>query len=196
MLYSVGRSLFRFLFLVFCRWEVRGRENLPEEGPVIVFANHTSWWDPIAVCCALNRRVHFMAKKELFANRLLGAVLKRVGAFPVNRGVADRSALRTSLKLLQEGKIIGIFPEGSRSRSGELQDPLGGVAFIALKSGAPVCPIALQGTGEIFRKGLFQRVQVIIGKPFVLERQDKFELQDLAKDMMKKIQELIEFQNS
>ena len=164
MLYLLGKALFWLLFSLAYRWEVRGREHVPAEGPLLVVANHFSWLDPPLVGTVLPRKVHFMAKQELFRNPLVARILRRLGAFPVRRGQPDRWALRHALQLLQEGRVVAMFPEGTRSRG-----PLGpfepGAALVALKSGAPVLPVAIAGP---YRLG--GRVRVRIGPPLRWER--------------------------
>lgn len=190
MFYRFARGLFRFLFVVFCRWEVEGLENIPVDGSLIVVANHVSYWDPIALGCALHRQVYFMAKKELFSYPLFGSVLKWLGAFPVNRGTPDRSALKRAFNLLRDGKIVGIFPEGTRSKTGEMLPPYGGAVYLALRTKAPVCPVALIGTDKIFHRGLFRKFKVRIGKPIFMEQTGKEDLHATAEFVMERIKEL------
>lgn len=163
MLYALGKALFWVLFALGCRWEVGGREHVPPDGPLLVIANHLSWLDPPLVGTVLPRKVHFMAKHELFRNPLAAWVLRRLGAFPVRRGQPDRWALRHALDLLDRGAVVGLFPEGSRSR-GRLGPFEPGAALLAIKSGAPVLPVAIAGP---YRPG--RRVRVRIGVPFRVE---------------------------
>ena len=149
MLYYLGRFLFRMLFRVLGHWQVSGREHCPPTGPVILAPNHTSYLDPPAAGSGLARPVHFMAKQELFRIPILGWVLPRVHAFPVRRGAADRAALRRAEELLARGEIVVIFPEGTRSPDGQLQQPELGIAFVALRTKAPVLPCALTGTNRM-----------------------------------------------
>ena len=149
MLYYLGRCLFRLLFQVLGRWQVSGREHCPVTGPVILAPNHISYLDPPASGSGLHRPVHFMAKEELFRIPILGWVLPRVHAFPVRRGTADRAALRRAEQLLAQGEIVVIFPEGTRSPDGRLQSPELGIAFVALRSRAPVLPCLLTGTNRM-----------------------------------------------
>ena len=138
--YRICRSLVRFYFAVFCRWKVEGAEYLPEQGPVVVAANHFSYWDPIVLACALDRKVHFMAKSNLFTYPVLGFLIKNLGAFPVNRQKkAYRASLKKALQILDEGNVVGIFPEGTRSRTGKLL-ALPGAAFLIQRAGAPGMP--------------------------------------------------------
>jgi len=147
------------MFLLF-RIRVEGLENFPMEGKTIVYANHISWLDPVIIGCVLPRQVFFMAKAELFKIPLLRTVIRYLGAFPVNRGSADLSAIKHSLQVLNEGKVFGIFPEGTRNKTGFLQSFSHGIASIAHKSRAKVLPVAIVGQYRLFRP-----MTIKIGKP-------------------------------
>ncbi|EKP93891.1 lysophospholipid acyltransferase family protein [Thermaerobacter subterraneus] len=164
MLYRFAKGLFWLLFALGYRWDVRGLENVPARGPLLVIANHFSWLDPPLVGTVLPRKVHFMAKQELFHSPVAAWVLRRLGAFPVRRGQPDRWALRHALTLLGQGKVVGLFPEGTRSR-GPLRPFEPGAALLAVKSGAPVLPVAITGPYRLGR-----RVRVRIGRPFRVDR--------------------------
>ncbi len=110
MFYALIRGFLK-IFLLILGLKVEGLHNLPKKGPVIVAANHVSNWDPILVGVALSRPVHFMAKAELFQNVLLRAICRGLNAFPVQRGAADRNAIRQALEMLEAGEILGIFPK-------------------------------------------------------------------------------------
>lgn len=163
MVYWCAWALCRVLLPLLRRWKVEGAENLPREGAVIVIANHQSYWDPVVLGTALRRRVYFMAKEELFRIPFFGTLIRVLGAFPVKREAYDRRALKVALEHLMRGHVVGIFPEGTRSPSGELLPPQPGAAILALKTGAPVLPVALIGT-----RGVCGRVRVRVGKPFTL----------------------------
>lgn len=149
-------AIIRLMF----RWRVEGAENIPREGPVIICANHRSYWDPPVVGSAASRQVHFMAKEGLLRVPLLGGWMRAVGVVPLKRGTGDLGSLRRALQLLKEGKVIGIFPEGTRSKSGELLPAQSGVAYLAMTAGAPVVPMAICGD---YRP--FSSVRVRIGRP-------------------------------
>jgi 1-acyl-sn-glycerol-3-phosphate acyltransferase len=173
MLYWIGWSLFKFILIVFGRWRVSGQENVPKEGPVILAPNHVSFADPPTAGCALYRQVRYMAKIELFKIPILGALIRGVGAFPVKQNTADRAAIKKALEFLSKGEIVCIFPEGGRSKDGKLMKAQAGLGMIALKSKAPVVPVALIGTDKLLPLHSpfihFARVKVRYGKPMTFD---------------------------
>ncbi len=156
---TIVRALFRLLF----RLRVEGEENVPARGGAVVCANHRSYLDPPLLAVAFPRPIYYMAKEELFSVPLLAPLIRVFGAFPVRRGVSDLRSLRRGLELLRRGKVVGIFPEGTRRRSLGRGHP--GALFLALEAGVPVIPVAISG-----RYLPFGRVTVRIGKPLVLTR--------------------------
>ncbi|MEN6372834.1 MAG: lysophospholipid acyltransferase family protein [Armatimonadota bacterium] len=173
MLYWIGWSLFRFILITFGRWRVSGQENVPMEGAVILAPNHVSYADPPAAGCGIFRQVHYMAKIELFKIPILGALIRGVGTFPVKQNTADRAAIRQALELLGKGKVVCIFPEGARSLDGKLMKAQAGLGMIALKSKAPVVPVALIGTDKLLPRHSpfihFARVKIRYGKPMTFD---------------------------
>lgn len=202
MLYPFLRNVFRAMLWFFWRWRVEGLNNFPASGPVVVVSNHASLWDPIAVACALPRQVHFMAKEELFQYPLLGNILNRVGTFPVKRGQPDRTAIRRSLELLENNRVLGLFPEGTRSRTGELQKPHPGAAMIALKARAAVVPVACVGTVGLWKK-IFKPSAVVvkISPPTYYDEycEQKLSakcLETVSQDMMNRVALMMEADNT
>jgi 1-acyl-sn-glycerol-3-phosphate acyltransferase len=193
LFYQICRSLIRFFFSVFCAWKVDGEDNLPQEGAVLVVANHFSYWDPVVVGCALRRQVYFMAKSNLFSYPVLGFLLRKLGAFPVNRRHVDRTSLKTALALLSEERIVCLFPEGTRGRQGQFLPPLPGAAFLACKAGVPICPVALVKKKRLLGNNIFPCYHVKVGAVFSMNKEGKRDYQTDADFMMAKIKELIEF---
>ncbi|MBR5540723.1 MAG: 1-acyl-sn-glycerol-3-phosphate acyltransferase [Clostridia bacterium] len=148
------------------RVRVIGKQNFPpEDVPLVLCCNHISNWDPVFLVVAHPKRhVFFMAKAELFSNRLFTWFLgKQLGAFPVHRGTGDTSAIETAKRLVNERKLMGIFPEGTRSRDGKLLRAKSGVALIVAQTGASVLPVAVVTRGQKIRP--FQRVTIVYGSP-------------------------------
>lgn len=158
----------RFVLVVVGRWKVTGRENVPAEGALIVVSNHLSNADPPILGSGIaKRRIRYMAKIELF-KWPFGVVPRLYDAFPVRRFDADLAAMLNAERILKRGGVLGMFPEGTRSRTGFLGRPHPGTAIIALRSGAKVLPCAITGTEVLSRPlNLLRkpRVEVHIGKP-------------------------------
>ena len=142
-----GRALFHTLFRV----RVEGRQHVPLAGPVIIAGNHPGFLDGPLVYALAPRSASFLAKSELFVGPLARA-LGWLGQVPVHRGRPDRAALRAGVEVLRDGGAMGVFPEGTRG-SGTLEQVSDGLAYLALRSGAPVVPVAVLGTAEALPKG-------------------------------------------
>lgn len=151
MWYRLAGVVVRLFFRLVFRWRVSGVEHVPASGPVLLCANHISLLDPPLIAAPLKRRVSFMAKEQLFRIPVLNRVIRAFGAFPVRRGAVDRRSLRTALDVLERGGLLVIFPEGTRSRTGELLPGKPGAGLLALKSRATVIPAYIQGPYRPFR---------------------------------------------
>lgn len=146
--YNVLRIFLRRI--LFFRLEVIGEENIPGEGPVVLASNHISNWDPIIIGAAISkRRIYYMAKEELFKIPVLASIVRYLGAFPVKRGKGDRKALKWAFGILADNKLLGLFPEGTRSKTGELQPFQSGAAMLALKGKAQVIPTFIVGSKKV-----------------------------------------------
>lgn len=149
VLYRIARGLCKFAFFVVCPLRGKGMENIPEDGAAIVFGNHESFCDPIAIDCLIHRKVWYMAKKELFKNKLFTWALNGLGAFPVMRDKGDMEAVRRALEVLNKGNLFGIFPSGSRAFKGEPAFKEG-VSFIAMRAHVPLIPVYIEGRARWF----------------------------------------------
>jgi 1-acyl-sn-glycerol-3-phosphate acyltransferase len=132
-------------------------DEIPREGPVIIAANHASNLDPVVIGSwlmpTLGRRIQWLGKKELFDWPLLGWAAAHGGVHPVDRGAADVEAYRLAKRILDEGQVLFVFPEGTRSPDGVLQTPQDGVAVLAIRTGAPVVPVGIGGSSRVWPKG-------------------------------------------
>ncbi len=161
MLYLLAKVLLSPFFLLLMRPRVRGLRHLWRRGGAIVVSNHWALSDPILIALISPRVVHFMAKQELFQNPAARFVLMRgLYAFPVNRKHADMASLKQAMAVLQKGKVFGIFPEGRRSVTGELDELERGAAFLALRCNVPILPV--YSDPRTYRK---LRVNMIVGEP-------------------------------
>lgn len=193
MLYYFSRWLLKVLLKTFGRISAEGSDKFPRTGGVILAPNHISYLDPPAAGIYVPRQVHFMAKEELFRVPLLGAWMRRVGAFPVKRGAADRKAIKHALGLLEQGKVVCVFPEGTRSEDGKLQEPELGIGFIALKSRCPVVPVLIRGTDKVLPRHAkrlhFHPIRIIYGEPLTFP--DLYESGDSRQGMLEVGQRVI-----
>ena len=187
-LYPFGRALCSGILSPIYQFKVIGKENFPTDGGVLLCSNHISNLDPPTVGIAAPRQVHFMAKEELFSAPVLGKILPHINAFPVKRGMSDREALRKGLGVLKEGKVLGLFPEGTRSETGELGKGLAGAGFFALRSKAQIVPCAVIGPYKPFK-----RLTVVFGKPIEFDdyRKNKVSAEEATDIIMNEIGQLI-----
>lgn len=170
--YEAVRLLARPIVALVCRLRTEGLANIPASGPVIIAMNHIHWTDIPLASIRVPRVTHYMSKIENLQAPVFGQILRWCGTFPVRRGEGDREALRIAERLLRDGQIIVIFPEGHRSGTGVLLPAHPGAAYIALRTGAPIVPVAITGTQRMFkslRLGPWApRVTIRYGRPFHL----------------------------
>lgn len=188
-LYPLGKFLVSTIFYPLYRIEVIGKEHIPKEGGVLICSNHIDNLDPPTVGITFPRQVHFMAKEELFEAPIFKTLLPKLQAFPVKRGESDRKAFRTALKLLKEGQVVGLFPEGTRNTTGQLGKGMAGAGFFALRGNATVIPCAIVGPYRPFKK-----LKVIYGPPIVMAPyiEQKSTPEEVTEVIMSHIQSLLD----
>ena len=149
--YRFCRGVCKFLFHIAYKTEVYGSENLPESGGYILASNHKSFFDSPLIGMTINKQLFFMAKEYLFNIKVLGAIIRKLGAFPVSKGNGEQAIL-TAIDVLNKGNILGIFPEGTRIKTDQLGRFKSGVIVIAAQTGADVIPVALRYERRHFRR--------------------------------------------
>lgn len=169
MLYKFLLVLVKVIIYPIFRIEVKGRENLPEEGPFILCANHWSNWDPIFLAGAFHKSISFMGKKELFDIKILGKFLESLYAFPVDRENISIKSVRRSVDIINDGRILGIFPEGTRVSEIDRKNIKDGAGYIALKADSDIIPVEILSTYRPFRK-----TKIIFKKPLKIDNYKEY----------------------
>jgi 1-acyl-sn-glycerol-3-phosphate acyltransferase len=194
--YRATRVFFSAVFHTFWPLKISGAENVPKEGAAIIVCNHLSMIDPFVIGYSAHRLVNFMAKQELFGVPFVGFWLRRLGAFPVDRSRRDPASLRTALTLLKSGELLGMFPEGTRSTTGEMLELRAGAARLASRTRTPIIPACVYNTNHALPPGKFlrpARIGVRFGKPFELtELYDRNDKGDAMEQALQKIKDKIE----
>jgi len=174
-LYWVCHKLSGTIAGIAFQYRAYGQENIIEEGPAIMAANHQSYLDPPLVGITCRNELYYLARKTLFENKLLGPLISRVNALPVDLSRGDLTALRAVLNLLKEGHRTVIFPEGTRSLTGQIQKARPGIGMIIARTLAPVVPIRIFGSFEAWPKGGKIKphpITVVVGKPIRFKKED------------------------
>lgn len=189
--YGFSRGLCRVLIRALYGFRALAPQNVPATGAVIVACNHVSYLDPVVLGIGFRRPVTYLAKKELFKIPVLGPIIVGLGVYPLDREAGGVAAVRAALRALKEGRCVGIFPEGTRNLTGEVEGK-GGAALLGALSGAPVVPAAISGTRHARP---FHPIRVIYGEPIIVQRKRKADGDDLAKwteEIMRRIRALEE----
>jgi 1-acyl-sn-glycerol-3-phosphate acyltransferase len=189
--YRFSRALCRILIRAIYGFRAVHAENVPAAGAVIVACNHVSYLDPVVLGIGFRRPVTYLAKKELFAIPVLGPIIVGLGVYPLDREAGGVAAVRAALRALKDGRCVGIFPEGTRNLTGEVEGK-GGAALLGALSGAPVVPAAISGTRHARP---FHPIRVIYGEPVIVKRKRKADGDDLEKwteEIMRQIRALEE----
>lgn len=196
--YYAGRVLCRIILFSLSSCRVKGRENIPDQGPYLIVCNHLHVVDPPILTITLGLKTALMAKDELFRNWFHRYFVKNFGAFPVRRGVADRNALRQAEQRLSQGFSLIMFPEGKRTDTIQMQPALTGSALLSSHIGVPILPVSITGTERLRESAWWlrrPRITVNIGQPFYLPQTNskltKVRLVQLTDSMMRRIAELL-----
>ena len=193
--YRFGRGLLMPFYKLLFWYKINGRENVPNDGAYIVCSNHLSNNDPVLLGLAMKRQIFYMAKAELFRNPIAGWVIRHLGAFPVNRGAGDGKAINEAEQIVKDGKLLGIFIEGTRSKTGEFLRPKSGASIIAHQMNVPVIPVCITPKNKKIR--VFQQVKISIGKPITpkelgLDKGTPEEYRNSSRKIMAEIKKLRE----
>ncbi|MBU0492203.1 MAG: 1-acyl-sn-glycerol-3-phosphate acyltransferase [Chloroflexi bacterium] len=195
----VVRAATRFLLNGLTRWQVQGAENIPPHGPLIVYANHQNHLDGNMLIAALPWGINYMATADLWDVPVTGQLLRLYGAIQLHRGAVDRTALRQAYQVLDDGGVIGIFPEGTQSPTGQLIRARAGASYVARQSDKPLLPVGLVGLDRLYDGWLHRerpRLTVVIGQPYTLPPRDpaqgrREDLQAMTELMMLKLAALL-----
>lgn len=192
MFYRFARRVVWIFFHLIYKIEVKDMENVPQDDGALICPNHYNNFDPLLVAIVLKRKIRFMAKHEAFKNPILRFILNKLETFPVKRGEVDLNAVKTTLRILKDKQLVGLFPEGTRIKGGELGRANSGVAVFATKSGKPVIPVYISGS---YRP--FSRMRLVFGKPMIFEASKDKKLtgddfSELSQLVMKEIKNLKE----
>ena len=160
-LYERLKPVAKFLLNTIYNFDCHGKENIPDEGGFIIAANHIAYLDPVMIIANCKRTCHFMAKHDSFDHLFLGSFLKKMNVFPVRRGTSDKNALGFAEKIINNGWVLGIFPEGTRSKDLTPKEPKNGVAYIARKTRASVLPVSIH---KDRKSGVRTRIVLRFGK--------------------------------
>ncbi|MDP4132383.1 MAG: lysophospholipid acyltransferase family protein [Bacillota bacterium] len=192
MFYKFVIGAARFLVRLLFTYSTPNNSNVPDKGGFIICSNHSSNWDPIFIAISVRRRLSFMAKKELFKNKIFGILLSSLGAFPLDRSKNDVGAVKTAIKVLKDGNVLLIFPQGKRCKMKDEIAAKHGAIKIAIIAGVPILPVGITESHKLFR-----RVNVNIGKPIDYSQYKGTKLTDedcdkLSSELMKEINKLVD----
>lgn len=203
MLYNVLKMSVYYFLKIYNRLTVISGDKIPDKGPLIIVANHSSYLDPIYLSAVMPWKLNYMAKKESFNNLVGRTILSRLGAFPVDRSKADIKAIKTAIRLLKSENVLAIFPQGERRDESEITDIKNGASYFALKTKTPILPVYIKGTDKVMPKGQFlikpNKVKIFIGNPInisdiVSTNQDEI-LITITNNVKSEINSLIEQSN-
>jgi 1-acyl-sn-glycerol-3-phosphate acyltransferase len=191
--YAFAHIVLNPIFKILFRWEVKGKENIPKRGAVILAAHHESYLDPAVIGTASPRQIYFLAREELFQVGFFSWIIKHLNTIPISREQLQISTLRKSLEILKEGKVLLLFPEGTRSPAGTISEGERGVGLIAAKANVPVIPVLIKGSGEALPKNkkriTTHKISVIFGKPMYFEQSGNKDKKEFYQEFSDRVME-------
>lgn len=188
MLYTIAKGACKLFYSLIYKIEVLGEENIPKTGGAIICPNHRSNHDAVLITVSLKRKLSFLGKEELFKFRPLGYLLKSVGVIPIKRGSGDIGAVKKSIEVLKDGKILTVFPEGTRNKTEEkLLEFKSGASLIAYKAEVPIVPCAIVGSYRPFSK-----IKIIFAKPMDMIFPEKPNLHEITDKLKNTVEDLME----
>lgn len=189
--YDVFVWMFHPLAKIVFKTQYIGRENVPKTGSLIIASNHRNSYDPGLIAAARVRKIHYMAKLELFnLNKLASWMLRHLNAFPISRGTGDQRSLNYAIRLVEEGKVLGIFPEGTRSKDGEIHRFKAGAFTLAKEAGVEILPVVMTGTATMFRgwrMNWTNRIRIRVLPPVSVEEAASMEIKELVQTVQERM---------
>ncbi len=191
--YYLGKALTGFIFRIWFHLEFYGQENQPKDHGYILCCNHRSGLDPVLVAQKVKKPIRYMAKAELFQNKFVSFIIRHLGAFPVARGKGDTSAIDTAVETVKGGRVLGLFPEGTRSPDGQLLRFKSGAVVIAAQSKGDLLPAAIWYSGKKFRS----KVIIRYGKPIpnseiLIEEHAAKQIKEVVSRLHNEVEKLLE----
>lgn len=187
-IYLLAKVIAFFVFHLFFLIEIKGKENMPKKGGFIIASNHLSYLDPPLIGFACPRKLYYFAKISLFKIKVFSNLIKILGAIPIEREGSPLS-LRKGLDILKNGEGIVIFPEGTRSKNGQIKEAKHGIGFLVAKSKVPIIPVKLIGSDKALppnKKFIrLKKIKIIIGKPLYIENKNYEEISEIVMDVIK-----------
>ncbi|WP_432363486.1 lysophospholipid acyltransferase family protein [Sporosarcina sp. UB5] len=184
-MYNLTATLAKIIFFFIAKIELKNTEKLPTSGGYVVTCAHRGWLEIIALGISLPRPIHFMAKKELFKRKIIASFLSSIKAFPVDRENPSPSSIKTPVKLLKSGEVVGIFPSGTRTA--ENAPVKRGAITIASLAKVPIVPVTYEGPANLTDVWKYRKATITIGDPFIVEKVSKDEISAYTEKLEREI---------